>query len=82
MLRSVGAAVVANAVHLVEDLPHRRERVELARLHLVQEASELRLVGDRLLQMGLGPARREGEDLAREVLPPALVEEPAGLVDR
>src|SRR6187551_3319005 len=57
MSASVGAATVANAVHLFEDLPHCRERVELPGLHFVEEPAQLRLVGDLRLQVRLRPAR-------------------------
>src|SRR5688500_1227180 len=44
---SVGAVRVANAVDLVQDLTHGRERVELPALHLVQQPPQLGVVGDR-----------------------------------
>src|SRR5215204_6492042 len=46
MSASVGAVAVRNPVHLLENLTHRGERIELARLHLVQQPAQLRLVGD------------------------------------
>src|SRR5688500_1756479 len=76
---SVGAAVVGNSIHLLQDLTHGRERVELAGLHLVEQTAQLRLVRDRRLQVRLGPARRDGEDLAGEVPAAAPLQPPPRL---
>src|SRR5690242_10165973 len=74
---SVGAVrSVAKVEHLLHYLPHRRERIQLAALHFVQQAPKLRVVCDRLLQMRLCAPRRNRKHLAGEVLAPALVELP------
>src|ERR1700754_5121946 len=80
MSASVGpVSVVLNLEHPLQYLPHGGERVELAALDLVEEPPELGIVGHRLLQVRLRPCRGDREDLAREVPPPALVEQPVGL---
>src|SRR5947209_5964165 len=76
MSASVGAVPVAKPEHLLEDLVHRRQRVEPPALHLVEQAPQLRVAGDRLLEMALRARRRDGEYLAREVPPPPLLEAP------
>src|SRR5215210_4210928 len=76
MSASVGAiSVVIDLEHLLEYLPYRSEGVELAALHLVEQAPELRVVGDRLLQVRLRPRGGDGEDLSGEILAPPGVEE-------
>src|SRR5581483_192395 len=76
---SPGAAVVAivDPEDLLEYLAHRGQRVELPRLHLGEQPPELGVVRDRPLEVAARPARRDGEDLAREVRPPPLVQLPA-----
>src|SRR3954447_151672 len=74
---SVGAVrSVAKVEHLLHYLPHCGQRVQLAPLHLVQQASQLRIVGDGLLEMRLRAPRRHREDLARQVLATPLLELP------
>ena len=53
---SIGAGVI-DPEHALHDLPHGRERIELAALHLVEQPAQLRIVGDRLLEVDLRPAR-------------------------
>src|SRR5262245_26155322 len=72
---SVGAVrSVAKVEHLLHYLPHRGQRIELASLHLVQEPPQLGIAGHRLLEMRLRTTRCDGENLAREVLTPPLLE--------
>src|SRR5512133_4339744 len=57
MSASVGAVrSVAKVEHLLHYLPHRRQRIELAPLHLVEQAPELGIVGHGLLEMRLRAA--------------------------
>ena len=70
-----GLVAVVDSVHLLEDLTHGRERVELARLDLVEQPPQLGLLRHRRLQVRLRPARRRGEHLAGQVLPPPLLEQ-------
>src|SRR5436190_5230621 len=65
---------VANVEHLLHYLPHRGQRIELTPLHLVQQPTKLRIVGDGLLQMRLRTPRRDREHLAGEILSPPLLE--------
>src|SRR3954453_23955129 len=53
--------------HLLQNLAHCTERIELAALHLVEQSSQLGIVRHSMLQMGLCPRRRDGEYLAGEV---------------
>src|SRR3954451_22985049 len=65
--------VVANTEHLLQNLTHRAQRIELSALHLVEQPSQLLIVGYSMLQMGLRARRRDGEYFAGEVLgAPAL----------
>ncbi len=50
---SVSVVLVANLEHLLHDLAHGGERVELARLHLVEQPPQLGIVGDRSLEVPL-----------------------------
>src|SRR4029450_13846287 len=63
-------------------LSHSRQRIELAALHLIQQAPKLGVVRHCLFQMCLCPRRRDREHLAGQVLAPALVEQPVGLEAR
>src|SRR5439155_1496480 len=78
MSASVGPIAV-QVEDLLEDLANRGERVELPRLDLVEQAAELRIVGDGLLEMLLRARRRDREHLAREVLAAARLELTLGL---
>src|SRR5579884_1457067 len=80
MSASVGAVFVCNVEHLLHDLANRSERIELPRLDFLEQAPELRLVRDCVLEMTLRARRRDGEDLAGEV-PPAPLVEPAALLE-
>src|SRR3954453_12124356 len=53
MSRTVGAVFVANSEHLFHDLAHRGQRIQLAPLHLVEQPSQLGVVGDRVLEVRL-----------------------------
>src|SRR5437764_13269264 len=79
---SPGAVFVFKLEHLLHDLPDRRQRVELAALHLVEQATQLVVARDRALEVRLRTRRRDGEHLAREVLAPPLLEQPFGLEER
>src|SRR3954447_4595889 len=70
-----GAVFVFKLEHLLHDLPNRAQGVELAALHLVEQAPQLRIIRDRPLQMRLRPGRGDREHLAGEILPAALVEQ-------
>ena len=71
----MASVLVVDPVHVLEDLTHGRERVELARLDRVEQLRELGLLRHRRLQVRLRPARRRREHLAGEVLPPPLLEQ-------
>src|SRR2546421_10570823 len=83
MSASVGPAVsVANLEHPLHDLANRRQRVELTVLHLVEQPTQLGIVGDGTLEMRFCPRRCDGEDLSREVLAPPLLEDALALEER
>src|SRR5881397_4047760 len=75
MSASVGAVLVAKLEDLLHYLPNRRQRIELAPLNLVEQAPQLRISLDGPLQMRLRATGRDREHLAREILPPALLEQ-------
>src|SRR3954467_13074445 len=78
---SVGAVrSVAKVEHLLHYLPYRRQRIELALLHFVEQPPQLRIGGAGLRQMSFCPPGRDREHLAGEVLPPPLLE-PALLLE-
>src|SRR5438445_3144218 len=80
MSASVGAICsVAKLEHLLHDLLHRGQRVELPPLHLVQDAPQLRVVLNRTLEMRLGTTGCNREHLTGEILAPALLEAPLRL---
>src|SRR5215218_4617189 len=60
----VGIAVRVDVEHLLHDLSHRGQRVELPPLDLVEQASKLGVVRDRALQVQLCPRARDREHLA------------------
>src|SRR5262249_16611363 len=71
MSASVGAVrSVAKMEHLLHYLPHGRQRIQLAPLHLVEQAAQLRVVGDGLFEMRLCTAEGDRKPLAGEVLAP------------
>src|SRR5436305_15227835 len=73
MSASVGAVVVANAKHLLQDRMYRRQRTQLPGLHLVEQAPQLLVPLHLVLQVASCPRRRDREHLAREIAgPPAL----------
>src|SRR5438132_4950668 len=76
---SVGAVSTANLEHLPHDLADRTQRVELPLLNLVEKPPQLRILGDRFLEMGFCPRRRNGEDLAGEIAATLLLQPPLGL---
>src|SRR6266545_3004864 len=51
MSRSVGAVRIANSEHLLHDFAHSRQGIELAALHLVEQAAQLGIVGHGVLQV-------------------------------
>src|SRR5918994_779397 len=65
--------------YLFKYLLHRRQRVELAALHLVEQAPQLGIVGDRPLQVRLRTRRGHREHLTGEVLAAPLVQQPVRL---
>src|SRR5947207_13714710 len=79
MSARVGPVRVAKLEHPLQYFPNGRKRIQLSALDLVEEPSQLRIVGDRSLEVRLRPARRDREHLARQVLPPALHEQPLRL---
>src|ERR671923_2221304 len=80
MSAALGARSVSfNFEHPNHDLSNGSQGIQLATLHLVEQAPQLRVVGHGLLEMDLRAARGDGEHLAGEVLPAALVEEAARL---
>src|SRR5918992_5138164 len=75
---SVGVGAVSVFIdleHPNHDLSDRGEGVELPPLHLVEQTSQLRIVGHGLLEMELRTGRGDREDLPGEILAPTLVEE-------
>src|SRR3954453_1072340 len=79
---SPGAVFVFKLEHLLHDLPNGAQRVELAALHLVEQASQLGIVCDGPLQVRLRAARGDGQPLAGEILTPPLLEDALGLEER
>src|SRR5689334_2694517 len=63
MSASVGAVVVANAKHLLQDLTNRRQRVEPALLHVAEEAPQLGALAHGCFEVATRAARRDLEDL-------------------
>src|SRR5437764_13637643 len=60
---SVGSVRVANFEHPLQYLPNGRQRIELPSLHVVEQPAELRVAGDRPLEMRLRTTGRDGERL-------------------
>src|SRR4051794_28335743 len=75
---SVGAVFVANVEHPLKDVTHRRERVELPLLHLVEQPAQLWIVAHGLLDVTAGARGGDLEDLAGEVAATAQLELPLG----
>src|SRR5690242_10049676 len=73
---SPGAVFVFKLEHLSHDLANGGERVQLARLHLVEQPAQRLVVGNRALEVRLGARRSDREHLAGEVLPAPLLEQP------
>src|SRR5256885_3051522 len=67
MSATVGA-IRLDLEHAQQDLAHGAERVELARLHLVEQPAQLGIVGDGVLEVLLRARGRDREHLAGEVL--------------
>src|SRR5438105_11239329 len=83
MSASVGTVLcVAKLEHPFHDLAHRAERIELARLHLVEQPPQLRIVRDGVLEILLRTSGRDRQHLAGEILAPPLVEHALGLEER
>src|SRR5436305_2245615 len=81
MSRRPGAVTcVANPEHPFENLAHRRQWIELAPLHLVEQPPQLRIVRDRVLEMLLRARGRDREHLTGQILAPPLLE-CAGLLE-
>src|ERR1041384_4161039 len=79
MSARVGAVVVANAEHLLQDLTNRRQRVEPSVLHVAQEPSQLVALPHRLLEMAPRTRRGDLEDLGRQISAPPPLELAFGL---
>src|SRR2546427_156036 len=71
---SSGAVLVAKVEDLLNDVANGRQRVELSALDGVEDAPQLGVVGHRALEVSLGARRGDGEDLARQVPPPPLLQ--------
>src|SRR6266700_1960881 len=70
MSASVGAALTwLNPEHLLEDLTNRRQRVELAALHLVEQPAQLGLVSNGGFDVPARTNRSDGEHLLSEIAP-------------
>src|SRR5919197_1324568 len=78
----LGAVFVAKFEHLPKYLPHRGERVKLPALDLVQQAPQLGVAGDRLLEVRPRAGGGDREHLTGQVLPSPLLEPPVGLEER
>src|SRR3954451_4693128 len=74
MSASVGAVVVANAKHLLQDLTNGRQGGELPFLHLVEQPAELVAPLHGILQMATRARRSDLEHLGREVAAAAALE--------
>src|SRR6476646_6056182 len=57
----------SNSKHLLEDLTNSRQRVEAARLHVVEQPAQLRIVEYGQLEMAARASGGNLEDLARKV---------------
>src|SRR6185312_377807 len=79
---SPGAVLVFKLEHLLHDLPDCCQGVELAALDLVEQPPQLLAAFDLPLQVRLRARGRDGAALAREVLAPALLQQPVGLEER
>src|SRR5438477_4298885 len=65
-----GSVGRSNVEHLLEELTNGRERVEPARLDVVEQPRQLRVVPDRRLEMPPRTRRGDLEHLLREIRPP------------
>src|SRR5581483_7547237 len=74
MSASVGAVLVAKVEHLAKDRTNRRERIELAPLHPLEQARKLPVAGDGGLEVPPRARGRDREDLGGEVAAAALLE--------
>src|SRR5579862_1258938 len=79
MSESVGVVLVAKVEYLPKDRTHGGERVELSALDRVEEAAQLGIGGDDVLEMPPGAGRRDREYLRGEMLRPALLQQPRRL---
>src|SRR5436190_5439690 len=76
-LRAVSAA--RSDAETLENAGRCGGRVELARDHLVEQRVEALVLLKRLLELAPQAVRRQPDDLADEVAPPALGQQPLGL---
>src|SRR6187455_790832 len=76
---SAAPTVAIDPEHLFDDLPYRGQRVELAVGDLVQQAAQLWILGDGVLEVRLRPRGGNREDLAREVPSPPLLQKALAL---
>src|SRR5207244_4187748 len=80
MSASVGAiCFIAKLEHLLHDLFHGSQWVELPPLHLVEKTTQLRVVRNRLLKMRLRATGCNGEHFTGKILAPALLQPPLQL---
>src|SRR6476660_5256579 len=70
----MSASVGIDPEYLLNDLRHRRQRIHLARLHLVDQLRELGVALDRRLEVIARPRSCDREDLTGQVPAPALFE--------
>src|SRR5579871_6705794 len=75
MSARVGAVLVANAELPRKDLTDGAQRVEPARLDLVEQRAQLRVARDGALELAPGARGRDGEHLRGEIAPPPLLEQ-------
>src|SRR4051795_10676609 len=80
---SSGRSIAAlDPEHPLEHLLHRRQRIEAPLLDVGQQPHELRIPGDRPLEMRLRPRGGEREDLRAEPSPPRPLELAGALEER
>src|SRR5438477_13220033 len=77
-----GSVGRSNVEHLLEDLTNRRQRVEPARLHVVEQPPKLGIVPDGRLEVPPCAGRGDLEHLLREVRAPPPLELAVGLEPR
>src|SRR6476646_9175152 len=79
---SVGLGVLRIAKNQIKNFTYRRQRIEPACLHVVQETPQLGIVLDGMLQVTSCPRRGDLEHLLCEVRATPPLELPLGLEPR